>query len=248
MLPVLIYEPDDAIRSALLEGLDALKGQGLPDTRVEVSTGAADTVERAINAQNGICLAIFGIPEGRARDCSDMGNLVMRHNRYSYTLFCLHDPRDLGELLENCMRPAGILTAPLSDRSLKSNLTRILEDYRGLTGDAPADDCMIVETGGAAYRIAYDQILYLEAVDKLLTIHTRQQSISVRRSLSAIEKTLPEGFVRCHRAFVVNSQYIDQVNYSAMTLSLQTGDTLPLSRSQRTELKGLMDRQKGGIA
>ena len=245
MLPVLIYEPDETTRTAMLEGLVALEGGSLPPTRVNLSTNRMETMRRAIEAQNGICLSIFGVSEGCVRACTDLGNLVMKRNRYSYTLFCLHDARDLSELLDNCMRPAGILTTPLGDSSLSSNLTRILEDYRNLTGDAPSDSCMIVETGGATYRIAYDQILYLEATDKLLNIHTNRQSISVRRSLSAVEKGLPDAFVRCHRAFVVNSRYIDQINYSDMTLTLQSGDTLPISRSQRAELKKMIDLQTG---
>lgn len=245
MLPVLIYEPDEAIRATLLDSL-SLPEKKLPSARVRVSTGSTDTMQRAIEAENGISLCIFGIPSGTVLACAELGNLAMQRNRYSYTMFCLHDARDLGELLENCMRPAGILTTPLNKRSLESCLTRIFEDYQGLTGDTASDDCLIIENGGAVYRVAYRQILYLEALDKLLCIHTDRQSITVRRSLSSLEKTLPESFVRCHRAYIVNSAYINEINYSSMTLTLRNGDAVPVSRGQRTELKRLLGQRKGG--
>lgn len=249
MLPVLILEPDESMRAMLADALSALRRQNLPATRIEMSTGSPSAMRHAIEAQSGIALAILGIPPGAVVQCAELGNLAMQRNRSSYTLFCLHDAGDLGDLLENCLRPAGILTAPISQSSLSKVLTRILTDYQALIGDTPGnDDCMVVEAGGTAYRISYDEILYLEALDKLLTIHTRRQQIAVRRSLSALEGTLPDTFIRCHRAYILNSRYIDQVDYSNMSLTLSNGDVLPISRGQRTEVRKRFDAGKGANA
>lgn len=245
MLPVLIYEPDTRIRAALLAALAELDGQGLPKTRVNLSTGSFEAMERAIREESGITLAMVGIPRGQCQKSTGLGSTVMQQNRNSYTLFCLHDPADLEALLDNCMRPAGIVTAPLAKASLTRNLRRILEDYQN-TVEAPADDnCMVIEGNGTAYRIPYDRILYLEALNKLLTIHTERQSITVRRSLTGLEELLPEQFLRCHRAYVVNTQFIDRVNFTDMTLTLRNGDALPVSRGQRGIIKQRMDAQKG---
>ena len=248
MLPVLILEPDESIRAMLMDELSSLKQQNLPATRIEMSTGSASTMRRAIVAQSGITLSILGIPPGAVGQCSELGSLAIQCNRLNYTLFCLHDAGDLVELLENCLRPAGILTAPITRISLTRCLTRILKDYQALTSDAPDDDCMVIEAGTATYRISYDEILYLEALDKLLTIHTRRQQIAVRRSLSALEGTLPDSFIRCHRAYILNMRYIDQVDYSNMSLTLTNGDVLPISRGQRAELKKRFNAGKGADA
>lgn len=245
MLPVLILEPDESIRAMLVDALSALRRQSLPATRIEMSTGSPSAMQHAIEAQSGIALAILGIPSGAVVPCVELGSLAMQRNRSSYTLFCLHDAGDLSDLLENCLRPAGILTAPITKDSLSRCLTRILTDYQALTGDASDDDCMMVEAGGAAYRISYDDILYLEALDKLLTIHTRRQQIAVRRSLSALEGTLPDNFIRCHRAYILNTRYIDQVDYGNMSLTLSNGDVLPISRGQRAEVKKRFSAGKG---
>ncbi len=245
MLPVLIFEPDEKSRAALLNALAAMDGQGLPKTRVDLSTGSFEIMERAIREASGITLAIVGIPRGQSEKCTGLGSTVMQQNRNSYTLFCLHDPEDLEALLDNCMRPAGIVTAPLAQASLTRNLRRILEDYQS-TVETPADDrCMVIEGNGSAYRIPYDHILYLEALNKLLTIHTERQSITVRRSLSGLEESLPEQFLRCHRAYVINTQYIDRVNFTDMMVTLRNGDALPVSRGQRGILKQMVDAQKG---
>ena len=245
MLPVMIYEPDEALRAGLLSGLDSLGGLGLPSTRISLSTASLETMQRAVQQATGIALAILGIPRGQGRRLTELGNQLMRQNRNSYTLFCLHDAGDLDELLAHCMRPAGILTLPLNEGRLKLSLRRILEDYSALTGESGGGDSLLIETGGATYRVDLSQILYLEALDKLLVIHTSRQNITVRRSLTAMAETLPESFVRCHRAYIVNREKIAQVQYAEMLLTLVNGETLPLSRGQRAQLKKILESGGG---
>ena len=245
MLPILIYEPDAAARQQLLDGLGALDADGAPRTRVSLSTGSMDGMRRAIEAEGGITLALLGVPEGRVAETAALGEMLMRKNRDSYAVYCLHDAGALEELFAHCMRPAGILTAPWTDRALSGCLKRILRDYESQTVQGDEGDSLVIEANSTTYRLGFGEIMYLEALDKLLTIHTERQSITVRRSLSALADALPESFVRCHRAYVVNSRFIDRVDYAGMMLTLRNGDTLPLSRGQRAAVKQLIEAQKG---
>ena len=245
MLPVLIYEPDRAIRAVLLDSLKSLSKRTEAKISVSLSTESLESMRGAIRQESGILLSILGVPGGQSRKCTELGDLVMRQNHNSYTVFFLHDPADLGELAANCMRPAGILAAPLSADALRRVLDRIVDDFQQLTDQSGSDDCMIAEANGTTYRIPYDRILYLEALNKMLTIHTERQTVTVRRSLSALEETLPPQFVRCHRAYLVNQRCITHIAFSDMSLTVTNGDILPISRSQKGVLKQSLDPKEG---
>ena len=246
MLPVLIYEPDERLRSRISDGLFAVEQRRPPALRMSVSTASLDGMRRAAEAETGIVLAVIGVAEGRAHACAELGANIMSRSRDSYTVFFMHDPTDLGALLENCMRPAGILTAPLSEKALNACVARILADYSALTGDEP-EDCLIIDSRSASYRIPYSEITYLEALDKLLTIHTTRQAVTVRASLGALIESLPaDRFLRCHRSYVVNARCIDQIDFPNMTLTLRSGEGLPVSRGQRALLREYVEQSKGG--
>ena len=57
---------------------------------------------------------------------------------------------------------------------------------------------------------------------------------------SLLEQTLPDEFIRCHRAFIVRRSRISCIRLSQNCLTLDNGETLPLSRTYKPRLKGLL--------
>lgn len=246
MLSVMIYEPNMQARTQLLKSLQD-QAEGARMLRICASTGSADDLQRYITSESGIMLVILGLGrapvDNRAR-CYALAQQVMQQNRDNYTLFCVHSPEDLGELLQNCMRPAGILLPPFDEGQLAASLRRITDDYIAMGGEAEEQDFLMVESGASAYRIPYGQILYLEALDKKLNICTQRQVITVRKTLGSFSDSLPPRFLRCHRSYIVNSDCIDRASFADMTLTLSNGDVLPIARSSKDALREFMDRKK----
>ena len=252
MLPVMIYEPDADTRALLAKALSAVSAGAESLFKICASTGSAGDLLRYLQAEDGIALVILGLshlPEDNLAQCFRLGNLVMQQNRDSYTLFVVHDPGDLTALLQNCMRPAGIVVPPLELQSLNGCLKRILDDYSRLSGAEEADSQhLLLESGASTYRVPYSQLLFLEALDKKLNVCTQRQSITVRKSLGSIAGSLPAQFIRCHRSYIVNSDYIDRVSFSDMALTLTNGESIPVSRSCRDALREYLDSRRGAEA
>jgi len=250
MLPVMIYEPNESVRTMLADSLRTLPERASM-LKIIAVTGSAQDLLRYLKEEKGIVLVILGLerqPEDNRAHCLKLGQLVMKQNRDSYTLFVVHQLEDLEVLLRNCMRPAGILMPPFNPDALNACLKRILDDYSSLSGESAEETCLLVETGSATYRLPHSQIVYLEALDKKLSICTSRQSVTVRKSLGAVIETLPEQqFFRCHRSFVVNLDYVERANFSEMMLTLNNGDELPIARSARAQLKQLLE-QRDGVA
>ena len=250
MLPVMIYEPHEATRALISGALGAVVDEKISKVRMSVnlSTSSAADMQRAMDSESGISLSILGLerePGDNRRNCLALGQFAQKKNRDNYTLFCVHDPSDLETLLTHCMRPAGILISPFDEKRVVACLQRILDDYAALSGDDGADESLVIDAGSTTYRLPYSEIVYFEALDKKINICTLRQQLTVRKALGSLAETLPERFLRCHRAFIVNAEHIERAEFSEMTLYLRSGETLPISRGCRDQLHRYFEEKRG---
>ena len=84
---------------------------------------------------------------------------------------------------------------------------------------------------GGKTRLPVSEILYAEAFSHNVTIYTPARDIGLYESLSAVEAMLGDGFIRCHRSYIVNIRRVAQVNRSELVLDDKKATRLPLSRS-----------------
>lgn len=239
MLPVVICDPNDSVRARWAETLGALVRE-YPSLRTEILSGGEHDLDSMLASESGIMLVILGVT-GTAQDgvegCIHRFRSVMERNRDSYAILCLHDAACLDMVLSRCMRPAGILMLPLQEELARASLRRVLNDYVSLYQSGNEGDYMVVTSGKSVQRIAYRDILYLEAQNKLLRICLAHHVVTVRASLNELERTLPEGFVRCHRSYIVNRAYVESIRLPEMELCLTSHERLPVSRSYKSAFR-----------
>ena len=221
MLPVVVCEEDRALRARWLSALEALARQRYPLLRYEALPGGTRELTRALEAESGIMLVILAVTEAVDEGVRLFAS-VMERNRDNYVLLCLHDAARLNAILSRCML---------------ASLDRVLRDYTALYAEESRESYMTVTSGKTLRRIAYRDIEYFEAQDKLLNICTRRYVASVRASLNAVEKELPPQFIRCHRSYIVNRACVERLDMPAMTLYLSSGERLPVSRSCKEALR-----------
>ena len=87
---------------------------------------------------------------------------------------------------------------------------------------------------GSSKRIQLDKIVYIEVVHHDVIIHTLNDEIKFRGSLTAIEEKMDKSsFVRIGSSFIVNLMYVEGVVKGQCKLQ---GDIfLPISRSNKSE-------------
>lgn len=88
-----------------------------------------------------------------------------------------------------------------------------------------------------------DCIEYLESERRKLRLHTDGNVMEVYCSLADAQAMLPEGFVRCHKSFVVN--LADVVEIGKDDILVKSGERVPMSQKRRHEVKeALLDYLK----
>lgn len=83
-------------------------------------------------------------------------------------------------------------------------------------------------------RIKFDELLYLESLGDYIEFHLVNGTvISSKEKISHMEDSLPDGFLRIHRSFIVNRSMITSF---AMDHVMMGNKELPVSRSYKNKV------------
>lgn len=110
----------------------------------------------------------------------------------------------------------------------------ILEDSRSES----ESDFIVLENRTSIYRYRITDILYVQSLDKYITLFLsgNQQTEAIRYRISDLEKKLAShGFIRIHKSYLVNYQFIKSIQPSG--IFLDNGTKLPVSRTRLEEVK-----------
>ena len=87
-----------------------------------------------------------------------------------------------------------------------------------------------VKSGGRIVRVVPSKIEYIESDRRKVHIFTDEGSIEAYESLSGLAANLPDGFIQCHKSFLVNMEKIVEMRSDAIDLA--SGATIPVSQKR----------------
>jgi len=96
--------------------------------------------------------------------------------------------------------------------------------------------------GDRSVVVKASEIIWIEAEDYYVLVHTKQSRHLVRTSLASLEQRLdPHHFVRVHRTAIVNVDEVRSVHDSGrLVLTLSNGAEVGVSRSRRAHVEPLV--------
>lgn len=249
MLLVVIYNIHPEEYVLLMDQLQESAEKIRVKFRIEVNTAEARDAQNAMESGGQIMPLILGIDnlaEDKERYGLKLGRLAMSRNRDSHAVFIARNRRNAEDVLCLCMRPAGVMAVPLDKRRIAAVFRQILTDYHRLDSQqSPGEEKYTVRrVGGTLHRLNMDEIVFVQALDKNIDICTAAQSIQTYKTMSDIEKAPGEGFIRCHRSYLINRMRIERADTVHMIVTMQDGAEIPLSRSYRDAVvKAFMERE-----
>lgn len=105
-----------------------------------------------------------------------------------------------------------------------------------LKAEAKSKALFYCENGSVKKQIPLSQISYFEVQNRIVTVHYNHTSFDFYAHMEDVERKLgSKTFVRVHRSFLVQLQYIEQVVKNSLILS--TGDTIPVGITYAKPLK-----------
>ena len=82
--------------------------------------------------------------------------------------------------------------------------------------------------GTLVRRIPFEQILYLEVMNRKIYLHKNEETVPFYGKLNELEPMLPDTFFRCHRSYIVNFNHVK--HYKREVIWLDNESIVPLSR------------------
>lgn len=129
------------------------------------------------------------------------------------------------------LNAAHYLVKPLAKNAVREALRRCLPRH-----DAERPKLLEIKTGHGIVPVRMDNIVYIEVLNKICTIHTEKDSFQTYTSLDALSELLDgASFIRAQRSFIVNMKYIESFYFDHIVL--QGGKEISLSRNSRADLK-----------
>lgn len=94
---------------------------------------------------------------------------------------------------------------------------------------------VLVRDGSSLIQMQPHRIVYVESARRKVRIHERDRVAETYSRMVDVERQLPDRFVRCHKSFLVNMDYIAELRPHDLVLT--TGGVLPVSQRCRKALR-----------
>jgi DNA-binding LytR/AlgR family response regulator len=142
--------------------------------------------------------------------------------------------------------PFAYITKPFDEATLQRSIELALYKYANLTADSRhfegwkndilVRDSFFIKINQKIYKVKLSEIAYLEVDEKYTKFVTTQAHYQVKMSLNQIiEKLPPSDFIRVHRNYIINANYIQQIDLSINELVI-LDQIIPLGKQYRNLL------------
>ena len=81
---------------------------------------------------------------------------------------------------------------------------------------------------GGPVKVNVSDIMYAEVLSHTVALYLREGSMEFSMRISDMEKLLGDGFIKCHRSYLVSLRYVRRITKTALVLD--NGKEIPLSR------------------
>lgn len=135
--------------------------------------------------------------------------------------------------------PPAYLVKPFSREELYTAIEIAIYNYSNKTGNASDEgliikDALFIKDKGAFIKLSFDDILFLRSAHVYVEIVLTSGTVHVvRTSLNDILNKLNNTFVRVHRGYIVNTNYLKQISHS--TIKLEDYD-VPVGKKFKEDL------------
>jgi len=96
------------------------------------------------------------------------------------------------------------------------------------------EDYFFIKVDNRLVKIMFEDILYIEALQNYVTIHTEGRKFITYLTFKSVEEYLPSNrFIKCHKSFIVSATRISSINGNEIMI----GDhAIPISRNNKEEV------------
>ena len=128
------------------------------------------------------------------------------------------------------------LVKPLDYESFSNSIRRI-QTKLNQGNDATLKknrNAIMVKDGNNWVPMNYSSIQYIKSESNYCVFYTESGKVMTLAKLKDLELKLPGKFIRCHRSYIINTDYIDRINLEEIKIK---EDIIPISQQFKDNIK-----------
>lgn len=133
------------------------------------------------------------------------------------------------------IEPMDFLIKPVAMEQLKKVMTRF-QKQQSRTGKMFA-----FKAEHGTEQLPYDDIYYFQSMNHKVEVHTPDGQKEFYGKLSEVESATPDFFLRIHKSFLVNENFVSRFHYDSVIL--RNGEELTISKAYRNTVKEYAQRK-----
>lgn len=164
-------------------------------------------------------------------DGIDLGKEIRQYDQSAQIIYFTASPEFA--LDSYSVKAANYILKPISKETLFSVLTDVLEHM-----EQKEESSIVVKTTQGIQKILLSNLMYAEAMGRKVLFHLASgRTLECSSQFSKVCDDLLEYrfFVKPHRSYLVNMNYIDTIENTEITL--QTPDIIPIAQGKSKEIK-----------
>lgn len=215
--------------------------------------GLMDTAMKVLNFlekdPSGVDMLLLDISIKGTMDGIELGRIIRKTYGIPFIFLSSYSNKDYVERAKEA-QPAAYMLKPFNDNAIRVTIEMALVNFsKGKFADSftelkpfKSDENQAMSVKGNLFlkkngyfeRVAFEDILYLEAQGNYTLIYTKQGQFLHTLPLSKVEEKLPPNyFLRIHRSYVANMPCVTKF----IRTSLKIGETeIPVSRSNQRKV------------
>jgi len=108
--------------------------------------------------------------------------------------------------------PAGFIVKPFSDKDLQSNIEIALYSKANDKQENKKMNAFFIKDGSSLIKIKPEELMFVQADDNYTRFFTTSDEHLISATLKKASEKLPENiFVRIHRSYIININFIDRI-------------------------------------
>jgi len=173
---------------------------------------------------------------------ADIDELKVLRTSASESLLVLMTSPEISPMkyLKPKIAPDSLILRPIQPELLAESSKELFEAFFAGRESVDTSASFVLKSRDTKTLFPYEKISYFEASNKKINLRVENEEYDFYDSIENIAGMVPDYFIRCHRAYLINSKKIKRVCMADNIIELQSGAIVPLSRTYRQNIRELI--------
>lgn len=207
----------------------------VPEKKIEVLiVNKVSDLDEYLEHSGALVDAVFLGMDNEYQDAGD-GIEVAKHIKNDYRLMDIIFYTKTDQLREDIfdIDPIYVLTMPMSGEKLGRALIKLVKKMK-----RNSYECFVIKAVSGLCRVNKGDVRYIESEGRYINIHTDEEVVTSVSKIQEIVDLLGDGFMQCHKSFVVNLKRIKKLEHSKLVMF--DGTEIQVSRKYQGNIKEVL--------